>query len=74
MSELINNSQKRKDLLKHMILQLHEGEAPEEVNARMIELITPFVPTPLLDKVKAKGYLVWTMQDGNMFKSYFIKA
>lgn len=39
MSELINNSQKRKDLLKHMILQLHEGEAPEEVNARMIELM-----------------------------------
>lgn len=39
MSELINNSQKRKELLKHMILQLHEGEAPEEVNARLIELM-----------------------------------
>jgi len=39
MSELINNSQKRKDLLKHMILQLHEGDAPEEVNARLIELM-----------------------------------
>ncbi len=39
MSELINNSQKRKELLKHMILQLHEGKAPEEVNARLIELM-----------------------------------
>lgn len=39
MSELINNSQKRKDLLKHMLLQLHEGEAPEEVNTRLIELM-----------------------------------
>ena len=39
MSELINNSQKRKELLKHMILQLHEGQAPEEVNARLIELM-----------------------------------
>jgi DUF438 domain-containing protein len=40
MSELINNSQGRKDLLKHMILQLHEGVAPEAVRARMIELLT----------------------------------
>ena len=40
MSELINNSQSRKDLLKHMILQLHEGVAPEAVRARMIELMT----------------------------------
>ncbi len=40
MSELINNFQSRKELLKHMILQLHEGEAPEAVRARMIELLT----------------------------------
>jgi len=31
MSELINNSKKRKELLKHMILQLHAGEAPDLV-------------------------------------------
>jgi DUF438 domain-containing protein len=40
MSELINNSQSRKELLKHMILQLHEGVAPEAVRARMVELMT----------------------------------
>jgi DUF438 domain-containing protein len=40
MSELINNSQSRKDLLKHMILQLHEGVAPDAIRARMIELLT----------------------------------
>jgi DUF438 domain-containing protein len=40
MSELINNSRGRKELLKHMILQLHEGVAPEAVKARMIELLT----------------------------------
>ncbi len=40
MSELINNSKSRKDLLKHMILQLPEGVAPEAVRARMIELLT----------------------------------
>jgi DUF438 domain-containing protein len=39
MSELINNSQKRKDLLKHMILQLHKGEAPELVRGRLVDLL-----------------------------------
>lgn len=40
MSELINNSQSRKELLKHMILQLHEGVAPEVVRKRMVELMS----------------------------------
>lgn len=40
MSELINNSRKRKDLLKHMILQLHKGEAPDIVRNRLVELLT----------------------------------
>ncbi|HLN55853.1 MAG TPA: DUF438 domain-containing protein [Bacteroidales bacterium] len=40
MSELINNSEKRKELLKHMILQLHKGEAPEMVKSRLAELLS----------------------------------
>ena len=40
MSELINNSDKRKELLKHMILQLHSGEAPELVKNRLASLLT----------------------------------
>jgi uncharacterized protein len=39
MSELINNSEKRKELLKHMILQLHKGEAPDEVRNHLIKLM-----------------------------------
>jgi len=39
MSELINNARKRKDLLKHMILQLHKGEAPEAVRAQLVRLM-----------------------------------
>lgn len=39
MSELINNSEKRKELLKHLILQLHNGEAPEQVKSRLIHLL-----------------------------------
>ncbi len=40
MSELINNSNKRKELLKHMILQLHAGEAPEEIRGRLVNLMS----------------------------------
>ncbi|NLI16438.1 MAG: DUF438 domain-containing protein [candidate division Zixibacteria bacterium] len=39
MSELIDNSQRKKELLKHMILQLHKGEAPEAVEARLSRLL-----------------------------------
>lgn len=39
MSEIINNSRKRKELLKHMIVQLHSGEAPDLVRKRLVELL-----------------------------------
>ncbi|MGD0756044.1 MAG: DUF438 domain-containing protein [Bacteroidales bacterium] len=39
MSEIINNSEKRKELLKHMILQLHNGDAPDLVKKRLVELL-----------------------------------
>jgi len=39
MSELINNSTKRKELLKHIILQLHKGEAPEDVKIQLVRLL-----------------------------------
>jgi uncharacterized protein len=39
MSELINNALRRKELLKHMILQLHEGHAPTQVRTQLIRLL-----------------------------------
>lgn len=39
MSELINNSENRKELLKHMILQLHAGEAPDVVKTQLTNLL-----------------------------------
>ncbi len=39
MSELIDKAQKRRELLKHMILQLHEGTAPEEVKKQLVHLL-----------------------------------
>jgi len=38
-SELINNSEKRKELLKHLILQLHAGEAPAEARKQLVNLL-----------------------------------
>ncbi len=39
MSELINNSKSRKELLKHMILQLHNGDAPDAIKKQLTELL-----------------------------------
>jgi len=39
MSELLNNADDRKELLKHMILQLHKGEAPDEVRNQLVRLM-----------------------------------
>ena len=39
MSELIHEKERRKELLEHMIRQLHAGEAPDEVRARLIHLL-----------------------------------
>jgi DUF438 domain-containing protein len=39
MSELIDNSNKRKELLKQLILQLHSGVSPEAVRGQLVRLI-----------------------------------
>jgi uncharacterized protein len=39
MSELINNAAKRRDLLKHMMQQLHHGEAPDAVRTQLSRLL-----------------------------------
>ncbi|MBK8884657.1 MAG: DUF438 domain-containing protein [Bacteroidales bacterium] len=40
MNETKNSPEKRKELLKHMILQLHSGEAPDLVKNRLAQLLT----------------------------------
>ncbi len=39
MSELIHQARKQKDLLKHMILQLHQGSAPGQVKKQLAQLM-----------------------------------
>ncbi len=39
---------------------------------QIYELITPFVPAPLIDTAKGKGYLAWTKSEGSeKFLTYF---
>lgn len=39
MSETLHDQRKRKDLLKHMILQLHKGDAPDAVRPQLVRLL-----------------------------------
>lgn len=39
MSETLHDQRKRKDLLKHMILQLHRGDAPDAVRPQLVRLL-----------------------------------
>ncbi|HBL33627.1 MAG TPA: DUF438 domain-containing protein [Porphyromonadaceae bacterium] len=39
MSEIIQNSSQRKEMLRHLLLRLHEGEAPDVLRKRLIEVL-----------------------------------
>ena len=39
MSEISNNSQQKKELLKHLLLELHNGTAPDLIRNRLVELL-----------------------------------
>ncbi|ROL58875.1 DUF1858 domain-containing protein [Bacteroidetes/Chlorobi group bacterium ChocPot_Mid] len=44
-------------------------------NGNIYELITPFLPMPLIDKVEGLGYQSWSTQtEADIFKTYFIKS
>jgi len=55
MSEIIDNARKRKDLLKHMILQLHKGEAPQAVQTQLQRLMSE---VPYGDVVEVEQELI----------------
>lgn len=48
------------------------GEIGNTKQGDVFELITPFVPAPIIDKLDEKGYKSWTeMVDENTYKTYF---
>jgi len=55
MSELIEHARRRKDLLKHMILQIHQGAAPDQVRTRIVRLMGQ---VPYSDVVEVEQELV----------------
>lgn len=45
------------------------------VNGDIYELITPFMPAPLVDKVVEMGFQAWTEQESpELFKNYFSRS
>ena len=41
---------------------------------QIYELITPFLPAPLIDKIKAMGFQSWSKQEEIVFYTYFFKG
>jgi len=62
---------------------LKQGEHPltavfQKLNhlpdGRILELLTPFYPAPLIEKAQAQGYSVWSDKtEAELIKTYFIK-
>jgi hypothetical protein len=49
-------------------------EAKDVKKGEIIELTTTFLPAPGIDRMKAKGYSVWTVkEEENLIKTYFLK-
>jgi hypothetical protein len=46
--------------------KLREGE--------MIELVTTYLPAPGIDIMKGKGFSVWSVEEGDLIKTYFSKS
>ncbi len=58
---------------EHPMAQVLE-EVKEFEKGQIYELITPFLPAPLVDKVKSQGFEAWSYEDqDNITKSFFIK-
>jgi len=38
-SDLLNDAKRRKETLKHMIQQLHEGKAPDAIKGQLVQLL-----------------------------------
>jgi hypothetical protein len=39
----------------------------------ILELVTEYLPAPGIDIMKGKGFLVWTVEEGKLVKTYFSK-
>lgn len=50
------------------------GDLHDFAPGKIYELITPFLPAPLIDKVKDQGFRCWSKKENdNLFRSYFCR-
>lgn len=50
------------------------GETKELQQNEIYELVTPFLPAPLIDKVKEQGLEAWTLEKNTEeFRTYFVR-
>ena len=55
-----------------LVTMLQEAKNVKE--GEIIELATSFLPAPGIDRMKSKGYSVWTVkEEDDLIKSYFLK-
>jgi hypothetical protein len=47
--------------------------SPKTKVGELLEVTTPFVPTPVIDMLKDKGFRVFSIQKENRVVSYFVK-
>jgi hypothetical protein len=47
--------------------------ASKMADGEILELVTTFLPAPGIDLMRNKGYLAWSMEDGELVKTYFAK-
>ncbi len=67
------NEEKLEDKDKMTLVTILQ-EARNVKKGEIIELITSFIPAPGIDRMKSKGYSVWTVkEDDDLIKSYFLK-
>jgi hypothetical protein len=67
------NEEKVEDKDKMTLVTILQ-EARNVQKGEIIELITSFLPAPGIDRMKSKGYSVWTVkEEDNLIKSYFLK-
>ena len=67
------NEEDLEDKNKMTLVVIHE-ETKKVKKGEIIELITTFLPAPGIDRLKSKGYSVWTVkEDDDLIKSYFLK-
>ena len=55
--------------LKPLILNARKLKRGE-----IIELVTTYLPAPGIDVMKGKGYSVWSVEEGDIIRSYFLKS